>query len=202
MAAAALAQRVAAPGKLYTLVFVLDEARGVLLGMKKRGFGVGLWNGFGGKVEAGESVVAAAARELSEEAGIAVEERDLTRRAMLRFEWRSEEEKPAAAARTPPFNVSVYTATRYTGTPVESEEMKPQWFARDAVPLDEMWEDDQYWLPAMLASCDDALCVGVFRFASPSGGSEMLSRELEAVGRLPLPPVQRAVAAGPPPAAS
>ena len=71
-----LAARVAAPGKLYTLVFVLDEARGVLLGMKKRGFGVGLWNGFGGKVEAGESVVAAAARELSEEAGIAVAERD------------------------------------------------------------------------------------------------------------------------------
>jgi 8-oxo-dGTP pyrophosphatase MutT (NUDIX family) len=184
-----LAARVAAPGKLYTLVFVLDEARGVLLGMKKRGFGVGLWNGFGGKVEAGESVVAAAARELSEEAGIAVAERDLTRRAMLRFEWRSEEEKSDAEERTPPFNVSVYTATRYAGTPVESDEMKPKWFATDAVPLDAMWEDDRYWLPAILASGDDALCVGIFRFASPSGGSEMLSRELATVGRLPPPPV-------------
>jgi hypothetical protein len=48
--------RVAAPGaKLFTLVFVLDGTR-VLLGMKKRGFGVGLWNGFGGKVEPNESV--------------------------------------------------------------------------------------------------------------------------------------------------
>ena len=35
--------------KLLTLVF-LREGRRVLLGMKKRGFGVGKWNGFGGKV--------------------------------------------------------------------------------------------------------------------------------------------------------
>lgn len=28
----------------------------VLLGYKKRGFGVGTWNGFGGKVEEGESI--------------------------------------------------------------------------------------------------------------------------------------------------
>ena len=35
--------------KLLTLVF-LREGGKVLLGMKKRGFGVGKWNGFGGKV--------------------------------------------------------------------------------------------------------------------------------------------------------
>ena len=37
--------------KLLTLVF-LREGSKVLLGMKKRGFGVGKWNGFGGKVSA------------------------------------------------------------------------------------------------------------------------------------------------------
>ena len=37
--------------KLLTLVF-LREGSKVLLGMKKRGFGVGKWNGFGGKVRA------------------------------------------------------------------------------------------------------------------------------------------------------
>ena len=36
------------PNKLLTLLFVLEPSR-VLLGMKKRGFGMGRWNGFGGK---------------------------------------------------------------------------------------------------------------------------------------------------------
>jgi 8-oxo-dGTP diphosphatase/2-hydroxy-dATP diphosphatase len=47
--------------KLYTLAFVLDSRR-ILLGMKKRGFGAGRWNGFGGKVDPGESIESAAKR--------------------------------------------------------------------------------------------------------------------------------------------
>ena len=41
--------------RLYTLVLVVQPER-VLLGMKKRGFGAGRWNGFGGKVEEGETI--------------------------------------------------------------------------------------------------------------------------------------------------
>jgi len=48
--------------KLLTLVLVFKEDNSVLLGLKKRGFGKGLWNGFGGKVEPGETIVQAAAR--------------------------------------------------------------------------------------------------------------------------------------------
>jgi hypothetical protein len=40
--------------KLLTLCIVHQNDK-VLLGMKKRGFGMGRWNGFGGKVEAGAS---------------------------------------------------------------------------------------------------------------------------------------------------
>lgn len=47
--------------KVYTLVFV-REAGKILLGMKKRGFGQGRWNGFGGKVEKGETILAGAKR--------------------------------------------------------------------------------------------------------------------------------------------
>lgn len=59
--------------KRLTLLFVRRTnpdtgAKEVLLGMKKRGFGQGKWNGFGGKVEPGETVAAAALRELQEEA--------------------------------------------------------------------------------------------------------------------------------------
>lgn len=49
--------------KVLTLLLVVDETKQrVLLGLKKRGFGIGKWNGFGGKVETGESVSEAAKR--------------------------------------------------------------------------------------------------------------------------------------------
>jgi 8-oxo-dGTP diphosphatase/2-hydroxy-dATP diphosphatase len=61
--------------KVLTLVLVVDTCHSVsswriLLGMKKRGFGMGKWNGFGGKVEPAETVEDAALRELEEEAGL------------------------------------------------------------------------------------------------------------------------------------
>ncbi|KAG9121313.1 hypothetical protein FRC07_002763, partial [Ceratobasidium sp. 392] len=57
--------------KRYTNAFVWDpENKKVLLGYKKRGFGKGMYNGFGGKVDPGETVLQAGVRELQEEAGI------------------------------------------------------------------------------------------------------------------------------------
>lgn len=47
--------------KLYTLIVVCNEDK-ILLGFKKRGFGAGKWNGFGGKVEPGENIVNCAKR--------------------------------------------------------------------------------------------------------------------------------------------
>jgi 8-oxo-dGTP pyrophosphatase MutT (NUDIX family) len=72
------------PEKDYTLVFCAKRENGdfdpsnldysknslVMMGMKKRGFGTGKWNGFGGKVEAGESNEGAAIRELEEESSV------------------------------------------------------------------------------------------------------------------------------------
>ncbi|GLE03487.1 hypothetical protein PINS_up012389 [Pythium insidiosum] len=58
----------------------------VLLGLKKRGFGQGKWNGFGGKVDPTDaSVIAAAAREVREEANIDVQESDLQERGIIMF---------------------------------------------------------------------------------------------------------------------
>ena len=57
--------------KILTLAFILNhETQEILLGYKKRGFGVGRWNGFGGKVTNNESIMEGAQRELKEEAGI------------------------------------------------------------------------------------------------------------------------------------
>lgn len=49
--------------KLYSLVLIRDIPNdNILLGYKKRGFGMGKWNGMGGKVEPGESVLDGAIR--------------------------------------------------------------------------------------------------------------------------------------------
>ena len=51
------------PNQLLTLVMIMKEKQ-LLLGMKKRGFGKGRWNGFGGKVNEGETILDAARRFL------------------------------------------------------------------------------------------------------------------------------------------
>lgn len=56
-------------GYTHTLVFLLNSSE-VLLGLKRRGFGAGMYNGLGGKVGAGETVRECALRECLEEANI------------------------------------------------------------------------------------------------------------------------------------
>ena len=51
----------ATKNKVLTLVFVIEKSR-ILLGLKERGFGVGRWNGFGGKVEKQETIEEGAKR--------------------------------------------------------------------------------------------------------------------------------------------
>ena len=52
--------------KHVTLLFLLTDDQ-ILLAMKKRGFGMGRWNGVGGKIEPGETIEEATARECREE---------------------------------------------------------------------------------------------------------------------------------------
>ena len=42
--------------KLFSLVMIFNEHNELLLGMKKRGFGAGRWNGFGGKIQLNETI--------------------------------------------------------------------------------------------------------------------------------------------------
>src|SRR5512135_2531166 len=97
----------AADKKVLTLCFVVRDGR-VLLGMKKRGFGAGRWNGFGGKLEPGESVEEGARRELREEAGIDAE--SLRPRGTLTFDYRH-------AGKT--MEVRVFEVVTYSGEPRE-----------------------------------------------------------------------------------
>ena len=67
-----------------TLMLIVDENK-ILLGMKKRGFGEGKWNGFGGKVNEGETIEEAAIREMKEEAGVIVDKNHMEKVAELCF---------------------------------------------------------------------------------------------------------------------
>lgn len=125
--------------KLMTLVLVHQHPK-VLLGMKKRGFGAGRWNGFGGKVQPGETIEQAAAREMEEEAGIKVAK--LEKFGRLDFEFQGNPEV---------LEMHMFKTSDYSGEPREGEEMKPQWYEASAIPLDQMWPDDKHWFPLFLA---------------------------------------------------
>jgi 8-oxo-dGTP diphosphatase/2-hydroxy-dATP diphosphatase len=126
--------------KVVTLVVIHDDEK-ILLGLKKRGFGEGRWNGFGGKIEEGETVEQAAARELREESGL--EAVNLVLRGTLTFSFEKEPDRE--------LEIPIFTASEFIGEPIESEEMKPQWFAHSEIPYADMWADDPYWLPLILA---------------------------------------------------
>lgn len=113
----------------------------ILLGMKKRGFGIDKFNGFGGKLEPGETMRAAAHRELEEESSLVASE--LIMRGLLLFYMKNSKLV---------MNVGVYECNSFDGIPTESDEMIPQWFDADKVPLERMWPDDQYWIPMFLAN--------------------------------------------------
>lgn len=143
--------------KLLTLVIIYQPPR-ILLGLKKRGFGVGKWNGLGGKVEANETIEAAARREVQEEASIEVG--NLDRVGILDFEFPGDSDVR---------QVHVFKSDDFTGEPTESEEMKPQWFNVEDIPYDEMWPDDKYWLPLFL---NGRKFQGKFIFNKPNVISE------------------------------
>ncbi len=124
--------------KILTLCLVHEHPR-ILLGMKKRGFGAGRWNGFGGKLMEGESIEDAARREMKEEAGIDIYA--LEEKGVIEFEFKGNPEI---------LEVHVFKVTGYDGEPSESEEMRPQWFDVGEIPFKDMWKDDVYWMPLFL----------------------------------------------------
>ena len=45
----------------------------------------------------------------------------------------------------------MFVCRTWRGEPSGSDELDPEWFALDAVPLTEMWDDARRWLPGVLA---------------------------------------------------
>jgi len=146
------------PTERATLCFVIRGGE-ILLIRKKRGLGAGKINAPGGRLEAGETAQEAAIRETQEEVGVTpvgVEER-----GELHFQF----------ADGYALHCTVFVASDCIGEPFETEEADPVWVPLDGIPYHEMWADDHYWLPGVIAG-------GQFRGFFHFDGEKMLSNDV------------------------
>ena len=142
-------QTLTTPLKKATVLLFLKEGE-VLLAMKKRGFGVGKWNGVGGKPNPDEDIVETAIRESREEIGVT----PIGPAKVAVFKYHFPHDNFG-------MQVWIFTATEWLGNPSESEEMKPQWFKLNDIPYDQMWSDDKVWIPKVL---EGKVLTGSFMF--------------------------------------
>ncbi|MDQ6626165.1 MAG: 8-oxo-dGTP diphosphatase [Verrucomicrobiota bacterium] len=110
----------------------------VLLIRKKRGLGAGKINGPGGKIDPGETALESAVRETFEELLVTpIAPRQV---GELLFEFRD-------GLR---LHCAVFVAEDFSGTATETDEAIPLWTRLDAIPYNEMWADDRFWLPLLI----------------------------------------------------
>ena len=122
--------------KQLTTLAIIEDADRALLAMKKRGFGKGWWNGYGGKVEEGETIEDAMVRELQEESGLIAKK--FNKRAVIEFFFQGTDKE---------VEMHVFEVTDYKGELIETDEMAPKWFAKTDIPYEQMWPADRDWMP-------------------------------------------------------
>ena len=145
-------------------VSIIYQHPRILLGMKKQKFGKGMYNGFGGGIENGETEIDSVVRETYEEAGITII--NPKKMGKILFEFETDEQNHL---------VYFFRVEEYLGAQKESNEMLPKWFNVDEIPYNQMWSDDVYWLPLLL---DGKKFEGNFVFDEKG---EMVRRTLKEV---------------------
>jgi len=127
-----------------TIIFPMAENK-IFLGRKKRGFGAGKVNGFGGKFRKEDiTVEKTALREFFEETGASGEEGQLVKVAEIEFYFPEKKSDWNQKAH-------VYFLYRWEGEMRESEEMTIEAYSLDRIPYSEMWDTDQHWLPPLIS---------------------------------------------------
>jgi 8-oxo-dGTP diphosphatase len=134
------------------VVGYLQDGSRVCLGIRKKvssGLGENLIAGVGGKVGdsleiQNETPDRAMDRETREEIGVKVLEKQEMGRVRFMFSH-----KPPDS----PWNqeVTIYSITKWEGTPSETESIQPMWFDIGALPWERMWADNEHWLPKVLS---------------------------------------------------
>jgi len=156
--------------KIFTNCFLVKtdndgKIKSICLAMKKRGFGMGLWNGTGGKPKDNESIEEAMLREAKEE--LNVELKKYSKHGIFNFTLVKDEIEATMHA---------FLATEWEGEPIETEEMKPKWFLIKDIPYSEMWKSDSEFLPLIL---EGKKVRGNYTFEKQGG--DVLNKEIKVV---------------------
>ncbi|MBD3329011.1 NUDIX domain-containing protein [Candidatus Dojkabacteria bacterium] len=152
--------------------FLLLPDDKVLLGLRKSvslGLGKNLISGIGGKVGdqenlKGETCDDALIREFKEE--IRINLLQFRKMAEITFLFPSK----------PKWNQSAvaYLINDWEGDPKETDSIKPQVFSQASLPIDQMWDDNQYWVPLIL---ENKQVRGTFLYGK--GNSNVIAHEVE-----------------------
>lgn len=124
--------------KIMTEALAIKDGKVLLGRRKKQGFGQGKWLGLGGKVEPGETIPEAMARECLEEGNIVVT--DHIKRGVLLFHYVND----------PDMEAHYYEILKHEGEIADSDEMEVKWIPISEIPYENMWPNDRYWLPMFL----------------------------------------------------
>ena len=152
--------------RIMTLCIIQQDNK-ILLAMKKRGFGKGRWNGYGGKVDPGETIEQTMLRECLEEGNIVP--KDYEKFAIFDFNFPPGKEELNCL-------VHVFKAINFDGELQETDEMRPKWFDVESIPYDSMWSDDIIWLPLFLQG---KKLKGEFYFDENDGFEKYFLREVD-----------------------
>lgn len=133
--------------KNVVLVFVLHHGGTgprIVLGRKKRGFGAGKVVAPGGKIEAGETPVQAAVRELEEETTLvcAPESMEFIGTVVFEFPQRAEWS----------MHTDVFLTSTFEGSLRETDELDPLWYPLDNLPIAQMWGDAEHWISQLITT--------------------------------------------------
>jgi 8-oxo-dGTP diphosphatase len=129
--------------------YILTPADEVILGLRKRvssDFGKNQIAGIGGKVGdvkgfEMETEEEALVREFEEEVGVTPTRFHQVGEVIFIF------------PNKPKWNLSTaaYIVEKWEGNPIETEVIKPQRFAKTSLPVNQMWDDNKYWVPLVLS---------------------------------------------------
>ena len=127
--------------KLETTLSLLKKDNKILLGMKKRGFGEGKYNGVGGKLKENETPEIAMIRETQEEINVTPTKYEKV--GIIEFDEYYKGKKENVV-------FHLYMVYEWNGKPSESDEIQPILFDISEIPFSKLFPDDKYWLPLVL----------------------------------------------------
>lgn len=123
-----------------TLCYILDGNK-LLLKKASRGISKGKWNGPGGKIDVNEAPEKNVIREVFEETGLKIN--NPFYHGNQRFFLDGQDKLS--------FSVHLFSTKDFSGEIRKTtDEGEVKWFDVGEIPYNEMWADDEFWMPLML----------------------------------------------------